>query len=61
MNNPAIKRLAKELQEIQASLKRTESENKTEESIEGIDGDENLISSSSEKEVNCIEAYPLKV
>lgn len=63
MNNPGIKRLAKELQEIQASLKRKECENnKTEESIErmGIDGNENLIS-SSEKEVNCIEAHPLKV
>jgi len=45
MNNPAIKRLAKELQEIQ-QFKR---------------GDDNNFEESNENDENCIEAAPLKV
>ena len=45
MNNPAIKRLAKELQEIQ-QFKR---------------GDDNNFEESDENDENCIEAAPLKV
>lgn len=54
MNNPGIKRLAKELQEIQVTLKF--SEINSEDSI-----DENGNSKLSESEENCIEANPLKV